>query len=292
MRALQLQIRKPSIALLLQPTKLSFHRQYSSQPRHAIKPNSAEGSHAHTGLTVDPPSGKISRRENIYTIPNLITSSRIILCPVLSYTIIHDQHLISAGVLLYCAVSDWVDGKLARMYPDQMASVLGTILDPAADKILMTTLYLLLQSSLEETCCFHYLHFISDIILYHFQLRHIFIVQLSSSGKTFARFWDFSLPSAQVTPTQISKVNKLDVFNLIYSMKLVILTLHYNTFLQLILVGLTTINPIIPMDIQTPMTILQLSYISKKTQRWTVATSTITSGLSYIFSRNAIRYIR
>ncbi|KAI9630793.1 hypothetical protein KEM48_013561 [Puccinia striiformis f. sp. tritici PST-130] len=36
MRALQLQIRKPSIALLLQPTKLSFHRQYSSQPRHAI----------------------------------------------------------------------------------------------------------------------------------------------------------------------------------------------------------------------------------------------------------------
>ncbi|POW18996.1 hypothetical protein PSHT_05178 [Puccinia striiformis] len=289
MRALQLQIRKPSITLLLQPTKLSFHRQYSSQPRHAIKPNSAEGSHAHTGLTVDPPSGKISRRENIYTIPNLITSSRIILCPVLSYTIIHNQHLISAGVLLYCAVSDWVDGKLARMYPDQMASVLGTILDPAADKILMTTLYLLLQSSLEETCCFHYLHFISDIILYHFQLRHIFIVQLSSSGvqfnsntdfqkknafrtilKTFARFWDFSLPSAQVTPTQISK---------------------YNTFLQLILVGLTTINPIIPMDIQTPMTILQLSYISKKTQRWTVATSTITSGLSYIFSRNAIRYI-
>ncbi|POW15708.1 hypothetical protein PSTT_02034, partial [Puccinia striiformis] len=271
MRALQLQIRKPSITLLLQPTKLSFHRQYSSQPRHAIKPNSAEGSHAHTGLTVDPPSGKISRRENIYTIPNLITSSRIILCPVLSYTIIHNQHLISAGVLLYCAVSDWVDGKLARMYPDQMASVLGTILDPAADKILMTTLYLLLQSSLEETCCFHYLHFISDIILYHFQLRHIFIVQLSSSGKTFARFWDSRYVTfAQVTPTQISK---------------------YNTFLQLILVGLTTINPIIPMDIQTPMTILQLSYISKKTQRWTVATSTITSGLSYIFSRNAIRYI-
>ncbi|KAH9458202.1 hypothetical protein KEM48_013566 [Puccinia striiformis f. sp. tritici PST-130] len=258
MRALQLQIRKPSITLLLQPTKLSFHRQYSSQPRHAIKPNSAEGSHAHTGLTVDPPSGKISRRENIYTIPNLITSSRIILCPVLSYTIIHDQHLISAGVLLYCAVSDWVDGKLARMYPDQMASVLGTILDPAADKILMTTLVISLSYKSLLPLPLASIIIGRDLLLslsaFYFRYHSLPL------PKTFARFWDFSLPSAQVTPTQISK---------------------YNTFLQLILVGLTTINPIIPMDIQTPMTILQ----------WTVATSTITSGLSYIFSRNAIRYI-
>lgn len=84
-----------------------------------------------------PPS---ARRENIYTLPNFLTSTRILLCPLLAHTIIHEHHLLSATTLLYCGLSDWLDGRLARKYPKQMSSVLGTILDPAADKILMTTL--------------------------------------------------------------------------------------------------------------------------------------------------------
>lgn len=54
--------------------------------------------------------------------------------------------------------------------------------------------------------------------------------------KTFSRYWDFSLPSAEVRPTTISK---------------------YNTFLQLALVGLTTAAPILSVDLAPTLTIMQ-----------------------------------
>lgn len=54
--------------------------------------------------------------------------------------------------------------------------------------------------------------------------------------KTFVRYWDFSLPSAEVHPTTISK---------------------YNTFLQLALMGLTTTAPVVPALSGTPLTVMQ-----------------------------------
>jgi phosphatidylglycerophosphate synthase len=77
-------------------------------------------------------------RENIYTLPNLLTVSRILACPVLGWSILDGNFHLATGLLAYAGVSDWVDGFLARRY--KMQSVLGTILDPAADKTLMTTL--------------------------------------------------------------------------------------------------------------------------------------------------------
>jgi cardiolipin synthase len=50
------------------------------------------------------------------------------------------------------------------------------------------------------------------------------------------RYWDFSLPSAEVHPTTISK---------------------YNTALQLMLIGATTALPLIPYDVGTAMTFMQ-----------------------------------
>lgn len=78
--------------------------------------------------------------EDIYTIPNLLTVSRILSCPILAYAIVNDHMYAAAGLLFYAGVSDLADGTLARRYG--MSSVLGTILDPAADKILMTTMVL------------------------------------------------------------------------------------------------------------------------------------------------------
>lgn len=77
-------------------------------------------------------------REDIYTLPNLLTLSRILLCPILAHSILTSRPLLASSILFYCAVSDLADGELARRYG--MKSVLGTILDPAADKILMTTM--------------------------------------------------------------------------------------------------------------------------------------------------------
>ncbi|KAA1120824.1 hypothetical protein PGTUg99_022954 [Puccinia graminis f. sp. tritici] len=143
--------RAPRPPLLL--LRLLHHHHPPRASIRTISPYSTQADHHHHHQELKPSKlagqqqteDSKKTRENIYTIPNLLTSTRIILCPLLSYTIIHDHHLLSTGLLLYCALSDWLDGKLARMYPHKMASVLGTILDPAADKILMTTLVLSLS---------------------------------------------------------------------------------------------------------------------------------------------------
>ncbi|CAE6499237.1 unnamed protein product [Rhizoctonia solani] len=171
---------------------------------------------------------KKTLHENIYTIPNALTVSRILACPVLGWAILEGRYGLATGLLFYAGVTDWVDGYIARKW--DMRTVLGTILDPAADKTLMTTL----------TSLWRYISL--------------------PPPKTFERYWDFSIPSAEVRPTQISK---------------------YNTFLQLSLMGVTTIAPIIPFDLSMQLSALQL----------TVAVTTVWSGLSYVFSKDAVKIL-
>jgi len=49
------------------------------------------------------PTGEL--RDNIYTIPNLLTLSRIAACPVLGYHIVHGQFGIASALLLYAGLS-------------------------------------------------------------------------------------------------------------------------------------------------------------------------------------------
>jgi len=81
--------------------------------------------------------------------------------------------------------------------------------------------------------------------------------------KTFRRYWDFSIPSAEVHPTIISKVN---------------------TALQLLLLGSTTISPLLP------GAAVGLGLYLKGLQ-WAVAVTTIWSGLSYVLSKDAVRIL-
>nr|GAT51722.1 phosphatidyl synthase [Mycena chlorophos] len=84
------------------------------------------------------PSTTPTKRENIYTLPNLLTLSRIAACPVLGWSIINGEFHLATSLLVYAGLTDFADGWLARHYKTQ--TVLGTILDPAADKALVTTL--------------------------------------------------------------------------------------------------------------------------------------------------------
>ncbi|KAI9464720.1 CDP-alcohol phosphatidyltransferase-domain-containing protein [Boletus coccyginus] len=141
-------------------------------------------------------------RENIYTIPNLLTASRILACPVLGWSIFHDDFYLATGLLVYAGLSDLLDGFLARRF--NMHSVLGSILDPAADKALMTTLTvtLALKSMLPL--------WLATIIIGRDALLSLsaFYIRYTSlpPPKTWRRYWDFSIPSAEVRPTTISKV--------------------------------------------------------------------------------------
>lgn len=74
----------------------------------------------------------------LQSIPNIITLTRIVATPYLSYLIITDQYGYALGGCFLAAFSDYMDGYIAKNY--NSATVLGTYLDPLADKLIINTL--------------------------------------------------------------------------------------------------------------------------------------------------------
>ena len=77
------------------------------------------------------------------TVPNLITTIRILLAPVFIIYLINDKFLPALVVILLCAVSDGIDGMLARLLNQR--SRLGAYLDPLADKLLLLAAFVTLS---------------------------------------------------------------------------------------------------------------------------------------------------
>lgn len=81
---------------------------------------------------------QLTPHENIYTVPNILTFSRLIAAPVIGYLVLHDYHAWAVGLFAYAGITDLVDGYIARRW--NLQTVVGTIIDPMADKTLMTIL--------------------------------------------------------------------------------------------------------------------------------------------------------
>ena len=73
------------------------------------------------------------------SIPNLISLARILLVPVVVWAIASNQMLIAFLLFAAAGVSDAVDGFLAKRFG--MATELGAILDPLADKTMIVSIY-------------------------------------------------------------------------------------------------------------------------------------------------------
>ena len=76
------------------------------------------------------------------SIPNLITLGRILLVPIVIWAIASEQMELAFAVFVVAGVSDAVDGFLAKRF--NMASELGALLDPLADKALLVSIYMAL----------------------------------------------------------------------------------------------------------------------------------------------------
>jgi cardiolipin synthase len=76
------------------------------------------------------------------TIPNIITMIRILLTPVFVIYLINGQLLTGLAVLVICGISDGLDGFIARVFKQK--SVLGSYLDPLADKIILISAFITL----------------------------------------------------------------------------------------------------------------------------------------------------
>lgn len=76
------------------------------------------------------------------TLANQITILRLVFVPLFAILVVQRRYSWALAVLAAAAVSDGVDGIVARLFHQQ--SPLGVALDPIADKTLMTTAYLTL----------------------------------------------------------------------------------------------------------------------------------------------------
>lgn len=83
------------------------------------------------------------------TIPTALTLFRIALLPVMVvvfYLPFRGANVTAALVFIAAALTDWLDGWIARRY--DMGSAFGAFLDPVADKLMVAvTLFLLVQEN-------------------------------------------------------------------------------------------------------------------------------------------------
>jgi len=81
----------------------------------------------------------------IYTIPNIITFSRILLIPIfvfIFYLPAQWSYMCAAVIFAMAGATDWLDGYLARKL--NQSTKLGAFLDPVADKLMVVTAIVLL----------------------------------------------------------------------------------------------------------------------------------------------------
>ena len=81
-------------------------------------------------------------------LPNLLTILRIIAAPLIVIILLSDQkHMIVIGLIIFilASITDFLDGYLARLF--NQSSMMGKILDPIADKLLITCALISLLSN-------------------------------------------------------------------------------------------------------------------------------------------------
>jgi cardiolipin synthase (CMP-forming) len=76
------------------------------------------------------------------TLPNLFTLTRLMLAPIVVYAILDRRALAALSVFAAASATDIIDGYLARHFGSATAA--GAYLDPIADKLLLTGVYLAL----------------------------------------------------------------------------------------------------------------------------------------------------
>jgi len=83
-------------------------------------------------------------------LPNLLTWLRILLIPLFigvfyvndSWLTLHERNMVATGLFAFAAITDWLDGYLARAL--NQTSAFGAFLDPVADKLMVAAALILL----------------------------------------------------------------------------------------------------------------------------------------------------
>jgi cardiolipin synthase len=95
--------------------------------------------------------------------PNLLTLMRLIFVPFVVVAIQQQNYKWALAIFIVAGVTDLLDGLLARVL--QQKTTLGQYLDPIADKLLLSTMYLMLSIAHVIRWPFTIMVFSRDIII-------------------------------------------------------------------------------------------------------------------------------
>jgi cardiolipin synthase len=138
-------------------------------------------------------------RDNVssmLTAPNIITLLRLVLVPIMAYYLLRGAYGIALLVFLIAAVSDVVDGYIARRFG--LTSALGATLDPLVDKLNILVATLLLAWQLVMPLWLAIAIVVRDVVIvvgalaYHMAFGHV-----------------------EIAPTRLSKVNTFFEFSVL-----------------------------------------------------------------------------
>ncbi|XP_014666878.1 PREDICTED: probable cardiolipin synthase (CMP-forming) [Priapulus caudatus] len=196
-------------------------------------------------------------KENILTVPNVLTSIRIVLAPVIGYLVLEESYGIAVTLFGIAGITDLLDGYIARNFKGQ-TSALGSYLDPLADKLLVSilTITLTVMNLIPVPLTALILARDASLIAGGFYVRYVSL----PPPRTIARYFDVRHATAQLQPTLISKVN---------------------TTVQLSLVVFTLTAPV-------------LGYIDHPYLQalwYCTAATTVLSGLSYMVQKDTFRIL-
>ncbi|RLN73217.1 hypothetical protein BBJ28_00015164 [Nothophytophthora sp. Chile5] len=162
-------------------------------------------------LAVDLETARNLALRQVVNVPNVITVARILSTPYLAYLIVQGDHVSAIGLLAVAGLSDWADGYIARTFKQE--SIVGSFLDPFADKLLIGTLSLSMMWTGLLPWPLVTLIFGRDVLLISGTFYHRLKTKDESAG-----FFDTSDSEAfEIKPSLLSKVNtalQLSLFGL------------------------------------------------------------------------------
>jgi len=148
---------------------------------------------------MDPPSARERfDAARLINIANGLTAARLLLVPYFAYLLISGRGKAALLVFAVCGATDALDGLLARWL--RQRTLVGAILDPIADKMLMATGFIVLS----------YVHIVPLRLTIMVISRDIFILVGSI-------LYLLLLDSSDIRPTGLSKANTaVQILTVIY----------------------------------------------------------------------------
>lgn len=115
--------------------------------------------------------------------PNILTLLRLVFIPFIIIALQQHHYAVAFGIFVLAGISDGLDGLLARVMKQKTA--LGQFLDPIADKLLLSTMFLVLSLTHKIPWVVTVLVFSRDIMI----LIVCTLLYATGAMKTFSPSW-------------------------------------------------------------------------------------------------------